>query len=300
MTVFTGTLWNTLKNTIDSIVTDKTDGLESRAQFSKYFNVSNMEDNYEDDLEVAGPGLASEKPEGEEIALGTIREGVLTRYLSRTFGLKVILSEELMEDSKYPEAIKAARHLKRSMWKTVDVDAALVLVRAENTSYVGGDGLCLANSAHTLPGGGTFSNTMATPMSPSRAAVIVARAAVGVLPGLDGVREGYTLEKVVCPVAQQSVWEGIVGSEYVPESNNNEINVVKKMSLEVVPVIQWTNTDTNYAYITDCEDGLRFKWRRKPRASTWTDNDHTVGKHSITARWTRGWTNPRGLYFVGA
>ena len=300
MTVFTGTMWNTLKSTIDSIVMDKTDGLESKAQFSKYFNVSNMEDNYEDDLEVAGPGLASEKPEGTEIALGTIREGVLTRYLSRTFGLKIIISEELMEDSKYPEAIKAARHLKRAMWKTVDVDAALVLVRAENTNYVGGDGLCLANSAHLLPQGGTFSNTMATPMSPSRAAVIVARANAGVLPGLDGVREGYMLEKVVCPVAQLSVWEGIVGSEYVPESNNNEINVVKKLNLDVVPVIQWTNTDTNYAFITDCEDGLRFKWRRKPKSGTWTENDHEVAKHKISARWTRGWTNPRGLYFVGA
>ncbi len=106
--------------------------------------------------------------------------------------------------------------------------------------------------------------------------------------------------KVVCPVAQLSVWEGIVGSEYVPESNNNEINVVKKLNLDVVPVIQWTNTDTNYAFTTDCEDGLRFKWRRKPKSGTWTENDHEVAKHKISARWTRGWTNPRGLYFVGA
>lgn len=300
MTVFTGTLWNTLKDTIDSIIMDKTDGLESKAQFSKYFNVSNMEDNYEDDLEVAGPGLASEKPEGVEIATGQIREGTLTRYLARTYGLKVIISEELMEDSKYPETIKAARILKASMWKTVDVDAALTLVRAENTAYLGGDGLCLANSAHTLPNGGTFSNTMATPMSPSRAAVIVARANVGVLPGLDGVRSGYMLKKVVCPVAQLSVWEGICKSEYVPESNNNEINVVKNLSLEIVPVIQWTNTDTNYAFITDCEDGLKFKWRRKPRSGTSVDNDHEVAKHKVSARWSRGWTNPRGIYWVGA
>lgn len=300
MTVFSGTLWNTLKSTLDMIVMDKTDGLESKAQFSKYFDVSKMSDQYEDDLEIAGPGLASEKPEGVEIALGQIREGTLTRYLARTFGLKIILTEELMEDSKYPESIKAAGHLKRAMYKTVDIDAALVLVRAENTAYPGGDGLCLANSAHTIPGGGTFSNTMATPMSPSRAAVIVARANVAVLPGLDGIREGYMLEKVVCPVAQMSVWEGIVKSEYVPESNNNEINIVKNLNLEIVPVLQWTNTDTNYAFTTDAPEGLRWKWRRKPRSGTWVENNNEVANHKISARWARGWTNPRGLYFVGA
>lgn len=300
MTVFTGTLWNTLKDTLDLIIKDDTDGVESKAQFPDYFNVSKMSDNYEDDLELAGPGLASDKPEGTEIALGQIREGTLTRYLARTYAQKLIISEELMEDSKYPESIKAAAMLKRSMWKTADVDAALVLVRAENTAYPGGDGLCLANSAHTIPGGGTFSNTMATPMSPSRAAVIVARANAAQLPGLDGIREGYMLEKVVFPVAQQSVWEGIVKSEYVPESNYNEINVVKNMNLKLVPVLHWTNTDTNYAFITDAQDGLRWKWRRKPRSGTWVENNHEVAMHKVSARWARGWSNPRGLYFVGA
>lgn len=300
MTVFSGTLWNTLKNTLDLVVMDKQDGLEGKAQFSQYFDVSKMSDQYEDDLEVAGPGLASDKPEGTEIALGQIREGTLTRYLARGFGLKVIITEELMEDSKYPEAIRAALHLKRAMWKTADVDAALVLVRAENTAYPGGDGLCLANSAHTIPGGGTFSNTMATPMTASRAAVITARANVAQLPGLDGVREGYELEKVIFPVAQISTWEGIVGSDKVPESNNNEINVIKKMSLELVPVTQWTNTDTNFAFGTSCPDGLRWKWRRKPRSRTWVENNNEVAMHSISARWARGWTNPRAIYFVGA
>ena len=300
MTVFSGSFWNTLKDTLDLIVMDKSDGLEAKAQLSKYFDVTTMKDQYEDDLEVAGPGLASETPEGVEIATGTLREGTLTRYQARKFGLKIIITEELMEDSKYPEAIKAALHLKRAMHKTREVDGALVLVRAENTAYPGGDGLCLANASHTIPGGGTFSNTMATPMSASRAAVIAARAAVAQLPGLDGVREGYELEKVVFPVAQQSVWEGIVGSEKVPESNFNEINVVKGLGLELVPVTQWTNTDTNYCFKTSAPDGLRWKDRKKARPRTWVENSNEVAMHSISARWARGWTNPRGIYWVGA
>jgi hypothetical protein len=182
----------------------------------------------------------------------------------------------------------------------MDVDAALVLVRAENTAYPGGDGLPLASASHTIPGGGTFSNTMATPMSASRAAVIAARAAVAALPGLDGVREGYELEKVIFPIAQQSVWEGIVGSEKVPESNFNEINVVKGLGLTLVPVTQWTNTDTNYCFGTSAPDGLRWKNRRKPKSRTWVENSNEVAMHSISARWARGWTNARAVYFVGA
>jgi hypothetical protein len=301
MTVYSGTFYHTLKNTLDSIIKDKTDGLEAKLDYKKYCKTPSMSDAYEDDLEVAGPGLASEKPEGTEIATGTLREGTLTRYTARTFGLKIILTEELAEDSKYPEAIKAARHLKRAMHKTIDIDAALMLVRAENTGYTGGDGLCLANSAHTLANGGTFSNTMATPMSPSRAAVIVARAAIRTLPGHDGIREGYTPEKVLCPIEQESAWEGIMLSTKAPEAGNfNEINVVHRMSMELVPVTQWTNTTTNWAIQTDAEGGLQMRMRRKPRASTWREEDFTVVKHAITARWARGWSDPRSFYFVGA
>ncbi len=299
--VFTGNLYHTLKATLDSIISDASDGVESKLDYKKYCDVRGMSDAYEDDLEVAGPGLASEKPEGTEIAVGTIREGTLTRYTARTFGLKILITEELMEDSKYPEAIKAARHLKRAMWKTVDIDAALMLVRAENTGYVGGDSLSLANSAHTLANGGTFSNTMATPMSPSRAAVIVARAAIRTLPGHDGIREGYKPEKVLCPVEQESAWEGIMLSDKAPEPGNfNEINVVKRLSMDLVPITQWTNTTTNWAITTDAEGGLQMRFRRKPRSKTWTENDYEIMKHGISARWARGWSDPRGVYFVGA
>lgn len=298
--VFTGSIAHALKKTLNAIVDDKTDGIEANAVFTKWCDIKEQEDNYEDDLETAGPGLASEKPEGAEIATGSIREGFLTRYIARTFGLKLIVSEEALEDNKYPKVIEAARRLKRALWKTADIDATLMLVRATSSSYVGGDLVSLASASHTLASGGTWSNTMATPMSPSRAAMIIATSQVRKYPGHDGITEGYEPKRILCPTEQWAVWDGLINSTKAPESNVNEINVVNKLDLEVVPIKYWSNTTTNWALQTDADNGLQFRWRRRPKNRSWVDNDHENMKYSISARWSRGWSDARSLLFSNA
>jgi hypothetical protein len=301
MGVFRSTLANTLKRTLNKIIDDDTDGISANMQFNKYCDEVPMEDAYEDDLETAGPGLASDTPEGTEIPLGTIREGAMTRYIARKWALKLTISEEMMEDGKYPDAIKAGRRLKLALAQTKEVDHALMLVRAENTAYIGGDGQPLASASHTLPQGGTFSNTMATPMTPSRAAVTVARAAIRTLPGHNGIRTSRKAVAVLCPVEQESTWEELLYSDKAPDPGNfAAINIVQRMKLELIPVLQWTNTTTNWALRTDADNGLSSRSRRKARARTWTENDYEIMKHSISERWARGWSDPRGIYWVGA
>jgi hypothetical protein len=145
---------------------------------------------------------------------------------------------------------------------------------------------------------------MAVPMSPSRQAVIAARAQAMQYPGHDELIEGYQLKKVVHPTAQWGVWQGICYSAYAPEPGAyNEINVVKqKMGLEPVEVKYWTNTTTNYMFTTDCEKklGLKWKWRRRPRTKTWMNNDQEIEKAGISARWSRLWTDPRCTLGVNA
>ncbi len=299
-TVFTSTVAHTLKRTLSGIVDDKTDGIEGGMLYKKWAKQVEMEDAYEDDLEMGGPGLASEKPEGSEIALGTMREGFITRYWARTFALKLIITEEAMEDCKYKEAIDMAKRLKRSMAKTLDIDMTALLMRAFNSSYVGGDGVSLASASHTLPHGGTFSNTLATPFSPSRMAVIAATSQMRKFPGHDGITEGVEPKTIVCPVEQWAVWKGIIGSEYAPEAGEfNEINVVNQdLNLKVVPIKYWTNSSTNWGIITDAENGLQCRMRRAMAGRAWVDNDNMVMKHAQSARWARGWSDARG--FLGS
>jgi hypothetical protein len=295
--VFTSTIANTLKKTLNKIVDDGEDGYVKKSVYPKYFDESSTEEAWVDDLEVGGPGLASDVMEGAEIPLGEIREGVMTRYVMRKIGLRLMVSDEAMDDCKYPEAIKAARRIKRAMTKTFDYDAANQLARAWDTNYPLGDGLPLCSASHTIPGGSTFSNTLAIPMSPSRAALIVVRAAVNKLPGHDGLIEGYRLEKILCPTEQASAWEAIIGSEKSPEPGNfSEINVTYKWKLDVVEVPYWQNTTTNWMVKTDCEDGLRWLWRNRMASKTYVENSNEVMVYQMSARYARGCSDARAVY----
>lgn len=299
--IFSSIAARALKKTLDAVIDDDTDGAQAKAEEElAYFETSDMSDAYDDDAEWGGPGLASEVAEGAEISMGDIFEGASTRYLARKFGLRLRATEEALEDNKYDKVINCAGRLKRALWKTVCVDAGNMWNRAFDTSYVGGDGQPLGSASHTLPAGGTYSNIMATPMSPSRAAAIVAYNQVGVFPGHDGVVEGYTLEGIVCPFGQGLTWKGILNSEKVPESNNNEINVVKDFGLKVYPLRFWNASDTNWAAVTDAKDSLKWKWRRRPRSKSWVTNERDAMNYSITGRWARGWSDARGALLVQA
>lgn len=297
----TSTAFRTLKATLEAIVTDKTDGIEDNLVCTKIFATSTMSDNYEDDLENGGPGLATEKAEGQQLDEMSLYEGAITRYISRKFGLIMPMTEELDEDGKYnSKYLNLPKRGKRAVYKTLEIDCANVINRATSSSYVGGDGVSLASSSHTIPGGGTFSNTLSTPFSPSRAALIVVRNNLKKLPGHDGVVEGYSIKKVVFPPDQWGAWMGILGSDKVPESPNNETNVV--MDLKIQPVeCQYLTSASNWSVITDAPDGLKLKWRRKPKARMWYDEATEIIKHGISARWARGWTDGgRGFYFSNA
>jgi hypothetical protein len=300
--IFTSTAALALKDTLEDIDTDEHGSEGSKAVFTKWMNVKTMADNYIEFYEVAGSGLAGEKPEGESIPVGTIYEGPLTRFNARTYGQRMIVSDEALEDMKYDKVIMAAKRNNRSLWKLGDFDATLILVRATSSSYVGGDGQPLASTSHTLPGGGTYSNMLATAMSPSKASLVIAQAQLMQQVGHDGLIDGVEAKKAVFPVQQWGVWREILGSTNDPTPGAfNAINPINRdLNITPVPVKYWTNTTTNWALITDADLGLMWFWRRKPKSNTWVTEDKTMMNYAITARWSRGWVNPRSVLFSNA
>lgn len=305
MDVFVSTVAKTLKPTLDKIIDDKTDGLEDGLIMRKIFQEDSMEDAFTDDVEYAGGGLISEKEEGGELATISMKEGGTMRYIPTTYGARMIITEEAMEDTKYPQVIKLARRLKRSFWKTVEYDAALVFMRGFSTAQIGGtDQTTLWSSSHSLPNGGSFSNLMATPLSPSKPALVAARTQIATWPGHDGLIEGESIRAAVFPVAQWGVWEELLGSTLTPRDGNfAEINVVNssdKLRPDLIEWKYWQNTTTNWALLTDVEDGLRWLWRRKVKSKSYVDEDNEVVKFKVTGRWARKWSDPRGAYGVNA
>src|SRR5690606_33176791 len=227
--IFTSTAALALKETLEDIDTDEHGSEGSKAVFPKWLNVKPMSDNYIEYYEVAGSGMAGEKPEGESIPIGTIYEGPLTRFNARTYGQRMIVSDEAMEDMKYDKVIMAAKRNNRSLWKLADFDAVLILVRAANASFVGGDGKPLASKTHALPGGGTYSNMMETAMSPSKAAMYIARAQLRQQVGHDGLIDGFDITDVVFPVQQEGVWDEVLDSAKDPTPGAfNAVNSIHK------------------------------------------------------------------------
>ena len=68
---------STLKRTLDTILVDK--AMTSKLILNKYCESRDMTDAYHDDLDVAGPGLASMKPE----ALEKMTSGIPLRRLGK-------------------------------------------------------------------------------------------------------------------------------------------------------------------------------------------------------------------------
>lgn len=295
-------IYKATKRVLNKIIDDKVDS--AGLVYPKWCEKLTMEDAFDQDQEYAGGGLLSVKGEGTEMATVGMRQGITTVYIPVVFAARMMATEEALDDNKYPEIVNLARRLKRSALKTQEIDTSLMLMRMTNTSYVGGDGLCLANSAHTTPDGSTFSNVMATPLSPSPEAVQVAWTVTATMIGHDGHVEGYGLDKVVYPPAQHFAWATVLRSEMNPENGNfAAINVVNSSAIDkITPVSNkyWLNSTTNYGFITDAEGGLNIRFR-KPMTSRSTDDfDNLQMKFSIHYRSARGWSDARGFYGVAA
>lgn len=292
-----------LKDTLDGVQYDKSDGLEAKAVYKKFVDVGNMPDAYLDDLELGGPQLMSVKSEGTEIQSMTLNEGNLTRYLPRVVAGKIVITEEAMDDNKYPESINMSRHLKRSAVQTVEYDWGIYLGRATSTSQLGGDGVALASTAHTLPGGGTFSNMLGTAAALSTVALTNAFAQLMQMPGYNGLISPIRPKAIVYPVQLWGTAMTIKNSTMDPASGNfSATNVIKDEygSLEWIPQPFWTATTTKWFVQTDADKGLRHLWKKKYSTRTWVDNDNMVMKHAGSQRYAIGHTNARGILFSDA
>lgn len=299
-TIFTSTVALNLKETLEEIITDQLDGVEADLDYKKFMKDRPMSDNFEDDQEYAGGGLLAETPEGTEIPALSLTEGYTKRYTARKFTARYIVTEEAMDDSKYPKVIQAVKRLKRAGFKTKDIDATNVLVRATNASFPGPDGVSLASASHPLAAGGSFSNTLATPMAPSTTSWNNAIAQLDQMVDHDGIIQGYQAVAVLHPVQQRGAWTVLLNSQMDPEFGNmSAVNVIKKYDNDIkrVQLRYWTNTTTNWCIQTDCDNGFQMRDRKKFTSKTWIEYNQELMNYSLSGRWDVGFSDPRCCLF---
>lgn len=268
-------------------------------EHTELFDQERSNKAYEEDVGISSFGLASQKSEGNSISYDDETQGYITRYNNIVWGLGFIITREIVEDDQYAVVgQRRAQGLAFSMRQTKEVVAANVYNRAFNSSYTGGDGKEMCATDHPNVAGGTWANELSTGADLSEASLEQACIDLMGFTNDRGLRINVQPQKLIIP--RQLVFEAqrILGSEYRPDTANNDINAIYK--LQKIPggafVNHYLDDANNWFIRTNCKGGTKCFQRRPMEFTVDNDFDTENAKYKATERYAFGWTDPRGIF----
>lgn len=267
-------------------------------EWDKLFEYNKSDRAYEEDLGLSSFGLASVKAEGAPITYDSERQGFTTRYNHVVYALGFILTREIYEDDQYGKVgAQKAKALARSLRQTKEIIGAGIYNRATTAGYTGGDGVVLLSASHPNVAGGTFSNIIATASDLSEAALEQAVIDIAGFRDDRGLLIAAKPRKLVIPYQQQFEAKRILGAEGRVGTDLNDPNVLKDQGIFSEVVVNHYLTDADAWFIlTDVKEGLKYFERRADQFEMDNDFDTENAKYKATARYSFGWSDPRGIY----
>jgi len=246
-----------------------------------------------------GFGAAPELPDGMPVTYQ--QGGVLfnKRYTYKVFGLAFALTKILVEDGDHINIGSTfSKHLAQSLIETKELRCANVLNRAFNTSYLGGDGICLVSASHPIVGG-TFSNVLATPAALSQTSL--EQMLIQIRKAVDNNGKKIRLQGKKLVVSPDNVFQGEVLLKSVLRAGtaNNDINPIKSLNNTVdgdAAVLSRLTSSTAWFVTTDAPEGLKLIVRRKLTKSMEGDFETDSVRYKATERYIEGWTDPRAIF----
>lgn len=253
---------------------------------------------YHEEPVLYGFGAAPEVPDGNPFSYQQGGTFFIQRYTYRVYGLAFALTKVLVEDGEHIRVGKVfSEHLAQSMVETKETLCASVINYAYNSSYLGGDGVSLGNSAHPIVGG-TFSNILATPAALSQTSL--EQMLIQVRNAVDNNNKKIRLKAIRLLVPPQLMMQAEVIQKSVLRAgtNDNDLNPVKSMALlrDDPAVLSRMTSTTQWGLITDAPRGLQLMTRRKLEKSMEGDFDTDSMKYKSSERYWPSWTDPRGFY----
>ncbi len=203
---------------------------------------------YEESAYYAGLGTVPLKAEGEPISYDDFIQGPTKRWTHRTYGLGTRITEEIIDDSLYPdvptEMEAQSRELGASSRETITLLAYDIFNNGANTTtHTAGDGLAIFTTVHTSLRGGTWSNLL------SPAADLSVTSLQTALDTFENTRDDtgkiQRIKAQYILVNQANAWKAkeLLNSAYDPESANNSINAIKERNLQLIVSPYYTDTD---------------------------------------------------------
>ena len=258
---------------------------------------------YEENAYYAGLGLIPIKPEGQAIDYDEMVQGPTKRWTHRTYGLGVRITEELIEDSLYPDVPTEMEAMSRELGKAAN-ETLEVLVHdiinsgtGTSTHTDGLDGAIFATGKTRLRGG-TWDNLL------SPAADLSATSLQAALDTFENHRDDTGKFQIIRAkeiwVNQANAWKAkeLLNSAYDPESANNSVNTLKERNLQLVVSPFLTDTDA-FTLVADAPNPTAGIIAHLRRAVTFArDGDFETGdaKFKSTFRFSVEVNKPENLF----
>ena len=274
-------------------------------EWDKLFEKSTSRKAFEEDVGTSHFGLAVAKSEGSPVTYDAARQGFTSRYQHVVYALGFIITREAFDDDQYDVVGKLkAQSLAFSMRQTKEIVAANIFNRAFSTSYLGGDGASLIASAggggspsHPNVAGGTYTNGVATAIDLSEAALEQACIDIADFKNDRGLKIAVRPRKLVIPKELMFEAHRILKTDGQVYSADNTLNAIKTMGMIPEVVVNHYLTDTDAWFIlTDVKNGLKYFERNGDEFTMDEDWDTENAKYKVRARYSFGWTDPRGIY----
>jgi len=254
--------------------------------------------NYHEEPVLYGFGAAPQLPDGTPVSYQQGGVLFLQRYVYNVYGLAFALTKVLVEDGDHIRIGQVyARHLAQSLIETKETLCANILNRGFNSSYPGGDGVSLINTAHPIVNG-TFSNQLSTAANLSQTSL--EQMLIQIRQAVDN--NGKKIRLVPCQlvVAPGNVFQAEVLLKSVLRAGtaNNDLNPVKSIGLldEGAAVISRLTSATAFFVQTDAPEGMKLLMRRKLEKTMEGDFETDSMRYKATERYIPGFTDPRAMY----
>ena len=289
------------RSIVEPILNEEFDGLYNQRadEWKQVFSErQGIPRNYHEEPVLYGFGAAPELPDGMPVTYQS--GGVLfnARYVYKVYGLAFALTKVLVEDGDHISIGQTyAKHLAQSLIETKETLCANILNRAFNSSYAGGDGVSLVNSAHPIASG-TFSNVLTTAANLSQTSLEQMLIQIRNAIDNNGKRIRLTPTKLVLSPSNVFQGEVLLKSVLRAGTGNNDINPINSMGMidgGQANLSRLTST-TAWWVQTDAKVGLQLMMRRKLEKSMEGDFETDSMRYKATERYIPGWTDPRTIY----
>jgi hypothetical protein len=268
-------------------------------EHKEIFDEESSDRSFEEEQKLSGFGAAPVKQEGGSIAYDTAQEAYLSRYTHETIAMGFAITEEAVEDNLYDSlSARYTKALARGMAYTKQTKAAAILNNGFDSNYVGGDGVELFSTAHSLVSGDNNANEPSVAADLNETSLENSIIDIAAWKDERGMLIASRPLKLIIPPALQFEATRLLSTELRVDTANNDINALKTNSS--IPQGWSVNhylTDPDAWFLkTDVPNGLKHFVRVAMSTDMSPDFDTGNYRYKARERYSFGWSDHLGMY----